>query len=324
MFDKQHLHIALASDNNYAEFVSIVITSLFENNKSFEKISIHLLSNKISTNSIEKIKHHIPSSGDLYLYDISNIQEQLQIKVPNTIAISAYARLFLSSIIPINISQVLYLDCDVIITNDLYNLWQKNIINYCIAGVLDTLPDNQSKLKIGLNSSDIYFNSGVLLINLDYWRKFNLQEQFINFLLENNGKVHHHDQGIINAVCTNKLILHPRYNLTSTYLSHPYWLLNKTNNPFYSQKEVEHAIETPTIIHFTEGFYNRPWINNSRHPYASIFHKYRNMTLWSNSPLREDKRSIAVKILSWSFLNTPFWCYKMVSNSIGLLHKIVK
>ncbi len=325
MNTQKHLHIALASDNNYAEFVAIVLTSLFATNKNFEKISVHLLSNKIQSQIINRLDDIVKTnSGELFVYDISDIKTRLNIKVPDTIAISSYARLFLSELIPNEIKKIIYLDADIIINNDLYDIWSSIITEYHVGGVRDTLPNSDSKIRIGLSCTDEYINAGILLINLEKWRKDNIQQKFINFLLKHNGNVHHHDQGIINAVCQNKLILHPKYNLTSTYLSHPYLLLAKTNIPFYSHRDVEEAIANPVIIHYTEGFYNRPWIANSKHPLANIFEKYWNLTNWGEIIYRPDKRSVAVKILSWSFLNLPYWAYYLVSNSISIMHKLVK
>lgn len=325
MNTQKHLHIALASDNNYAEFVAIVLTSLFATNKNFEKISVHLLSNKIQSQIINRLDDIVKTnSGELFVYDISDIKTRLNIKVPDTIAISSYARLFLSELIPNEIKKIIYLDADIIINNDLYNIWNSIITEYHVGGVRDTLPNSDSKIRIGLSCTDEYINAGILLINLEKWRKDNIQQKFINFLLKHNGNVHHHDQGIINAVCQNKLILHPKYNLTSTYLSHPYLLLAKTNIPFYSHRDVEEAIVNPVIIHYTEGFYNRPWIANSKHPLANIFEKYWNLTNWGEIIYKPDKRSVAVKILSWSFLNLPYWAYNLVSNSISIMHKLVK
>ena len=325
MFDKNHLHIAIASDSNYAEFVATVITSLFATNSEFEKISIHLLSNNISCDIVDKIKRHIPNSkGDISVYDISDIQSRLSVSVPNTIAISSYARLFLSEIIPSSVDRILYVDCDVVFNNSVKSLWDIEMNGISVAGVLDTLPDSTSKLKIGLTENSPYINAGILLVNLAQWRKINIQKRFIDFLLSYEGKVHHHDQGIINAVCTDKIIVSPKYNLISTYLSHPYRLLKRTNEPFYDNETIEEAKQNPAIIHFTEGFFNRPWIKNTKHPLASIYQKYHSQTEWHSSPLRPDKRSLAVKTLSWSFLNMPYPIYSFISKVISTLHSILK
>ena len=52
------------------------------------------LSNNIDEESIKLIEKHIPSDkGNLVVYDVSDIAGRLKIKVPSTIAISAYSRL---------------------------------------------------------------------------------------------------------------------------------------------------------------------------------------------------------------------------------------
>ena len=38
-----------------------------------------------------------------------------------------------------------------------------------------------------------YFNAGVLLINIEYWREHNLQDVFWNYMKENIDKLKQHD-----------------------------------------------------------------------------------------------------------------------------------
>ena len=93
-----NLHIAISSDANYAKLVSILLVSLFENNKWANCITVHLLSNNIDEESIKQIERHIPcGQGFLNVYDISDINSRLKVRVPPTISISSYSRLFLSS-----------------------------------------------------------------------------------------------------------------------------------------------------------------------------------------------------------------------------------
>lgn len=318
------MHIALASDNNYAEFVAVVMASALANNTNY--LHFHLLSNGIEESTIHLLSKQIPADrGELHIYDIHDLRNRLQVSIPNTIAISAYARLFLPSLLPVNISKVLYLDCDIVVSSDISEFWNTDLHDKYLAGVLDTLPNNESKLQVGLSANAPYINSGVLLINLDLWRKDNLQQKFIDFLLAHNGQVHHHDQGIINGVCKDRIsIVHPRYNCTSNYFSHPYYLLRRTNHPFYTRQECEEATSHPAILHFTEGFYNRPWITNSLHPMASVYHYYHNMTPWSNTPLRKDKRTRLVRFLSWEFLHLPYPIYDFSAKCVTRIAKLIK
>lgn len=321
----KHLHVALASDTNYAEFVAVVLVSLFETNTWFDFATIHLLSNGIDVATLDKLKNHVPKErGEIKVYDISSLEGDLGISVPPTIAITSYARLFLPQLLERGIERVLYLDCDIVINGDISNFYLLPISNNdWVAGVYDTLPNNVAKTSIALKANDVYYNAGVLLFNLNAWRENNITKLCLDFLLDHGGNVFHHDQGIINAVChEHKKTVPPKFNTSTSYFSHKYSLLKMQNNPFYSETEVEEAIKEPAIIHFTEGFYNRPWISNSKHPFRSIFLKYKNKTEWADTPFRSDKRSIAAKILAWSFLNLPYKGYIFIHSIISFLSKI--
>ena len=316
--NEKDLHVVLATDNNYAEFVAVVIVSLLQTNPQFESIHVHLLANGVNDATIQKLQHHLlQDRAQLHVYDISDLEQRLGIQVPNSIAISAYARLFMASLLPTDLDRVLYLDCDVVVSDDITSFWEMNIEGFLIAGVLDTLSTNRTKTDIGLPTDAPYVNSGVLLINLKSWREENMQQCFLDFLLSHNGHVTHHDQGIINATCHGRIqIVHPRFNLASNYLSHPYKMLASMNTPFYSENEVEEAKKYPAIIHFTQGFYNRPWVKNSMHPLVERVNYFHKQTEWDGTPLRPDKRSLAMRILSWVFLNLPLWMYNATQRII--------
>lgn len=59
------------------------------------------------------------------------------------------------------------------------------------------------------NPNDEYFNAGVMLINLQQWRKEQLEAQFLQFL--STYQVQYHDQDTINAVARNRILkLNPK------------------------------------------------------------------------------------------------------------------
>ncbi len=323
--DEKHLHVALASDRNYAEFVAVVIVSLFDTNTWQDFTTIHLLSNDIDDATLEKLRRHIPDGrGKMIVYDIRSLKEDLGVVVPSTIAITAYARLFLPYLLNQEIDRVLYLDCDVVVSGSVHDFYKISFRDQWVAGVRDTLISTEIKTSVGLTEKDEYINSGVLMLNLLAWRDNKVTQRCLDFLVSHEGKVVHHDQGIINAVCNNrKLVVHPKYNVSTSYFSHPYSLLRKLNVPFYSQLEVHEATSLPVIIHFTEGFYNRPWIVNSLHPLREEFRRYQSMTLWANSPLQPDKRTFAARLVAWSFIYLPYWLYRLIVNMLSFFSRII-
>lgn len=90
------------------------------------------------------------------------------------------------------------MDGDIIVRNNLNELWNTDIKDYAIGAV----PDQSEGLIVFYNRLKYpprlgYFNSGVLLINLKYWRDNNLTEQFNKFLQTYPERVVFHDQDIL-------------------------------------------------------------------------------------------------------------------------------
>ena len=291
-----NLHIAISSDANYAKLVSILLVSLFENNKWANCITVHLLSNNIDEESIKLIEKHIPSDkGNLVVYDVSDIAGRLKIKVPSTIAISAYSRLFLSSLLDESIDRVIYMDVDAIVLGSLKTIWSSDLENNQIAGVLDDVA-LYAKKAIDLESNEAYVNSGFLLLNLKQWREEGIEAKILDYLIAHNGNVFHHDQGLINAVCIRKMILPVNYNMVTNFFVFPYHSFKQ--QPFYSEEEMKEGKKNPIFIHFTAGVANRPWMENCRHPLKDIFLKYKARSLYKNVPLEKDSRPMRLKLLA--------------------------
>ena len=290
------LHIAVSSDSNYSKLVSILLVSLFENNQWADYITIHLLSNNIDEENIKHIKEHIPrDKGELKIYDISDIACRLKIDVPETIAISSYSRLFLSSLLNEDIDKVIYMDVDAIVSGSLEKLWNTDMKDYQIAGVLDDV-SLYAKKAIGLSFDTAYVNAGFLVLNIKQWREDDIEAKILDYLIAHNGKVFHHDQGLINAVCIRKMILSVNYNMVTNFFVFPYHSFKQ--QPFYSEEEMEDGKKHPIFIHFTAGVANRPWMENCKHPLKDIFLKYKARSLYKNVPLEKDSRSTKLKILA--------------------------
>lgn len=316
-------NVVVASDRNYIGFVSVLFASILATKKEDERIRFHVLANDIPIDFLNPLYAQMKNE-ELSIYPIENLKEKLGIQVPNTIAITSYARLFLAEILPSSIDRVLYLDCDIIINDSLGSLFSIDLTDYYVAGVLDTLPNNDSKLKVGLSDKDSYINAGMLLINLEKWRSDNVMTLFLDFLQKHNGCVHHHDQGIINGVLKKKYILNPEFNLTSNYFTHKYSYLKKTNNPFYSFETIARAKANPIIIHFTEGFLDRPWVKGSKHPFRNRFLEFKKMSIIADEPLQESKKTWYVKLLGFEFIHLPLFFYNTTSYFLSFFSKILK
>jgi lipopolysaccharide biosynthesis glycosyltransferase len=183
--------------------------------------------------------------------------------VSGHITLAAYARIFLSDILPASWSKVLYLDCDLIVRRNLLELWSTELDGYAIAAVRD--PGNQHHSTLGIPDSVPYINSGVLLVNLDYWRRNAVKETLIAFIRRYPEKLRTCDQDAINGCLNNCLLPLPdHWNVTHVFYLGPYEHLKNI-----SARELLQLQRNPSIVHFTGP--TKPWMYIMTHPFQSQY-----------------------------------------------------
>ena len=127
---------------------------------------------------------------------------------------AAYYRLELARLLPLSIDKVLYLDGDIIVRKCLDELWNTDISNFAVAVVTDFLEqshEEENYLKVERKCG--YFNSGVMLVNLKYWREHNLREDYYRFIQNHPERIRYWDQDVLNYVLNEqKLKLPIKYN----------------------------------------------------------------------------------------------------------------
>lgn len=268
------LNVAYSCDDHYAMQAGTSIKSLLENNKKFEKIRIYLLNNKIGEKNLGKIQNLISryENAELEIVDMEVIKQK--VVVLEEAWISSYGRVFLSSFLKID--KVMYIDCDTIVAGPLDDFWNRNIEQYYAIGVQDTVQEFY-KEAIGVSRDYRYINAGILILNLKLWREDSIEKKCIDFINQFKGKVPHNDQGTINAICSEKiLIASPKYNLQCPMIGYTCEEIAKLYKmkTYYSQEEIDDAIKNPVIIHYSTFYYGRPWYKNSTHPLKEIFLQY--------------------------------------------------
>lgn len=314
------LAVVYSSDDNYAQHTGVSIISLLDNNKHFDDIQIYIIDNEISKTNKDKLIDIINKyERKIYFVDFNEYKNRLKLNMQWNISISSYARLFVSSMLPHNLDKVLYFDCDTVIVNRLDELWNTNMNKYYVAGVADTV-SNSTKSAVGIVSDGKYINAGMLLINLKRWREDNIEDKFIEFININNGRVTHHDQGVINGVLHNKLkIIPPKFNLMTVYYTmkrEDIISYYKIDSEFYSEDIIQESLKNPVYIHFTPGFTTRPWIKGCKHPKKQIYLDYLEKTPWKNAKLEKDKSKFRVKVINLMYRNLSFKIAQIICDTL--------
>lgn len=328
MNNKNTLCVAYAADDYFAKQLGISMLSLFQNNVDFKRIRVFIMDCGISKNNYNRLKRIAKEHNrELHFSRMENIKDRLSLKLGGSkLPIASYARLFISSVIPIEVDRVLYLDCDTLVCSSLAALWDMNLGNSLIAGVQDTV-DSFFRKTVQLQKDMLYVNAGILLINLKCWREEEIEKQFHTFIQKFDGKVPHHDQGIINGVCKERRIILPlRYNIiSSVYLfsartiGRMYYL-----DHYYTQVDVNKAINEPAIIHFTTGLLGRPWEEKCKHPARDDYRKVVLESPWCDEPLQANSQKKSILIFIFIYQHMPVRIFETVYRMLSWLLHIFK
>lgn len=292
------INVVFASDDYYTPNLGICILSLLENNKDINLIKIYILEQDISIKNKNKILNFEKKYKNVKIDFIKtkNIDKLLEISkkklgasVGKTFSLSTYSRLFVSSLLPKTIDKILYFDSDAIIDKSIKSLWNINITNYYCAGVLDAAMD-PIKEDIGLEPYSNYINAGMLLINLKKWRENDIEKKFIDFLVEHENEYISHDQGVINGVLKNEiLIVDPRYNFLAIYDELDLNTILKwaavDSNKYYDKKTFKEAKENQVFIHFVGQTKNYIFENKK---YLNKYKKYEELSEFKNTMFKKE------------------------------------
>ena len=283
------MHIAICFDGNFIIPSGVLMQSVCVNN-SDEDITFHVVSDGLDSRQEQLLKGIVnPFKNKTICFYSVNSEEYQNLpgvgKVLKHITTgAAYYRLHLGEILPNNINKVLYLDGDTIVRGSLSELWDTDVENCALAAAPEPIDGNEETFALAnFPMSKVYFNSGVMLLNLSYWRKQNILEKCKEFMQNHSDQIAYLDQDVLNYVCQDcKNTQDIKYNLQSGYL-------RKVRANFVGERKdnTDRAIENPTIVHYTGG--GKPWTKGCRHPFRILFLYYYAQTPWRNTPLQENR-----------------------------------
>lgn len=291
------MNILLCIDERFVMPAVVLLTSIGMNGGGNSK-TVYLLSEKeLSEESQKKLKdvcEKYDISLNFVLFDLDKIWKGEKVCM-NAYhwSFAIYLRLFIASVLPQNVSKVLYLDCDTIVRKSLEPLWNIDITNYAIAGVREAnqfAKDLAETIKYDVRKYE-YVNSGVLLINLDYFRKNNIEAKFIEYINENKHQIKMHDQEVINNILFDKKLLLPSsYNAQFAYYLRPIFRVTPIE-----EKNIMELLRDPVIVHYTSRI--KPWLKCCRHPLAREFRRIQKHTIY-----KDDKPKMAPNIIKRDIL----------------------
>jgi len=189
---------------------------------------------------------------DLVEVDINSINDLSINGNSSYVSATALIKFWLPSIFS-DFNKILYLDGDTIVQNDLSQLYEQNLGDNFVAAVMDPLVQHSHVDILGIEESK-YFNSGVMLLNLEEMRKNDVTKQLIGY--KENGYNVFMDQDALNVVLKERKLLLPiKFNFLTT-LTDAYTLseLRSLCNIYESHESI---LQSMHILHCTGPI--KPW-----------------------------------------------------------------
>ena len=240
--------VVLAANYGYVDQVLTTIKSICYHNRS---IRFYLINSDFPNEWIKQLNKRL-EKFDSEIINCRVTSEQIS-RYKTDISYTVFLRYFVSDFVKED--KALYLDCDLLVTKNLDDLFATDLQDYPLAAVRDF----GGRAYFGRE----IFNAGVLLINNAIWKKENMTQKLIDLTNEWHDKVDQADQSILNMLFENKwLELNFDYN---------HIVIHKQ----FTDYQLPAGQDYPGIIHYLS--YRKPWKDLAAQTYRDVWWYYHNL-----------------------------------------------
>lgn len=269
------IHIAFNIDSNYVRHCAVTMASIFRNNQK-ETFCLHIVTGGLKPEEKEKLcglAEHYGSRVEFYMPKPGQLDGFTIRKFSKRISLATYYRCVLSDVLPAEVDRVIYLDCDLLVLGQLRPLWETPLDGAGLAAVEDIGADDAPRYEVlKYPMADSYFNAGVLLIDLDYWRRHDIPRKCVEYYRTYPERIVYNDQDILNSIFhDNKKFVDLRWNMQDAF----YRPLPKFDDAWRAAHAAD--LRKPAILHFTN---RKPWEYDNQHPLRRLYFCYNEFTPW--------------------------------------------
>lgn len=277
--------ICFASDDNYAPYLKVAIYSLLCNRNRERSYDIIILHKRISREHQGEILGLADGKSGVSIRFVNVVEadRELQSDVGCYYAVETNYRLLLFSKLFQNYRRMLYLDCDIIVTGDVGELFDVDLEGKSAAGVedvgfrwlaytkraifLDNKPYNVLNYctdVLGMKDPGSYVNAGVLLLDLEKCRQKVSFRDVVETLHSRN--FFYNDQDVLNILLEGNI---KQVDCKWNYMNNIAFYLECDRKEF-RELYLDLRREDFRIIHYISA--KKPW--NGEVPMGEVWQKY--------------------------------------------------
>lgn len=264
--------IVLACDEEYAMPLATTLRSMIDADSGNRCLEIVVLCSRFSPEARREVLNSLPDGSARIHWLTLNLKRFEKFSTLPHISTITFARLVMPYCFPESTTRALYLDSDILVLDDLAELWRTDLEGKPVAAAVDSHSATNAE-RIGLepdlsdvSSSGHYFNAGVLLVDLSKWRAEQISERALDYLTENPQSLMA-DQDALNIACRG---MWKKVDSRWNCLQHPakgYLAVSPESRP--------------AVIHFAGR--GKPWLADSPSMDRAFYDNFRSRTRFARS-----------------------------------------
>ncbi|MDO4392874.1 MAG: glycosyltransferase family 8 protein [Bacillota bacterium] len=265
-FNNQNAAIVLAFNEDFSKYAAVLIESMLQNASADQCYDVIVLHSNISDGNRNKLTSMTELHDNVslrFLHIDSSNWDDLYVERGNSpLSVETYYRLLIGDLLSEEYQRVIYLDADMVLTDDIAKLFEIELDDVILGACRDITgicinygPDGEKRVEyqksvLGIDDTDDYFIAGTMVYNLDVLRNEISSSQLMEMACTRNWN--QHDQDIMNRVCRGgkARIIDASWNVMADYGSNKYLPDSLFDEWIRSEKN-------PKIIHYGGSW--KPW-----------------------------------------------------------------
>lgn len=266
------LSILVTLNEHYLPQLEVMLTSLHASNPG-ENVSVWLIHRSLTPEQLARLERRcgllgfslFPVTADARLFADAPLTRQYPQEM--------YYRLLAAQLLPEDVHRVIYLDPDILVINPLRPLWELDLAGNLFAAAAHTgkteLANSVNQVRLGTDHD--YFNSGVLLMDLDAGRRWINPEALFDFTRRHARELLFPDQDLLNML----------YGSLVLPLDDAVWNYDARNfNNYYLRSggdcDMDWVFAHTAVLHFCGKA--KPWKPGYRRRFGPLYRHYMRLT----------------------------------------------
>ena len=252
------VHLCFCADGKYLEFIVPAVESAWRAASPDTSIAVDVIADHEPSEDFRRaLENFCPGRLRVHVIDAAQFGDLLEV---THISRGMYYRLMIPELV--QAEKVLYLDCDVLVRKDLGPLFATPLEGYLAAAVVNPFYDAS---RLGLAANEIYFNSGIMLINTQAWLDSEVKDRVLAYLRQNAELLQMPDQDAFNVILRGRWVeVDPTFNCQVSML-----IRYRELGPELLPRWRVDFLSDPAVMHFSAG--HKQWHSSNRIRYSAEY-----------------------------------------------------